>query len=78
MMSQNPRKVSISRYFPGLSNYSPIINRATISLHIQQVLFAAGDVIFQASSFFIRRHVLFSHIPLFELGKFEFLLNKFV
>jgi len=51
MMSQNPRKVSISRYFPGLSNYSPIINRATISLHIQQVLFAAGDVIF--SSFII-------------------------
>nr|DAG64713.1 MAG TPA: hypothetical protein [Caudoviricetes sp.]DAR67082.1 MAG TPA: hypothetical protein [Caudoviricetes sp.] len=30
-MSQKPQKVSISRYFPGLSNYSPIINRATIS-----------------------------------------------
>nr|DAI96823.1 MAG TPA: hypothetical protein [Caudoviricetes sp.] len=70
-MSKKPRKVSISRYFPGLSNYSSIINRTTISRRVQQVLFAAGDVkvmsFFRNSSFFIRRHVSFSHIPLFEL-----------
>ena len=70
-MSKKPQKVSISRCFPGLSNYSSIINRATIFLHIQQVLFAAGDVkvmsFFRNSSFFSRRHVLFSRIPLFEL-----------
>lgn len=73
MMSKKPRKVSISRYFPGLSNYSSIINRATISRHIQQVLFAAGDVkvmsFFRNSSFFNRRHALFSYIPLFELDR---------
>ena len=37
MMSQKPQKVSISRCFLGLSNYSSIINRATSSLYIQQV-----------------------------------------
>ena len=37
LMSQKPRKVSISRYFPGLSNYSSMINRATSSLYIQQM-----------------------------------------
>ena len=72
-MSEKPRKVSISRYFPGLSNYSSIINRTTISRRVQQVLSAAGDVkvmsFFRNLSFFSRRHVLFSHIPLFELDR---------
>ena len=72
-MSKKSRKVSISRYFPGLSNYSSIINRTTISRRVQQVLFAAGDVkvmsFFRNSSFFSRRHVLFSRIPLFELDR---------
>ena len=81
-MSKKPQKVSISRCFPGLSNYSSIINRTTISRRVQQVLFAAGDVkvmsFFRNSSFFSRRHALFSRIPLFEPGKFGFLLNKFV
>ena len=50
--------------------------------HIQQVLFATDDVKMMSEvdfySFSNRRHVYFLDIPLFELGKFEFLLNKFV
>ena len=51
------------------------------SVHPASV-FEADDVkvmsFLQDSSFFKRRHDIFSHIPLFELGKSESLLNKFV
>ena len=73
MMSQKPRKVPISRCFPGLLNYF-FDNKPCYQFSVHPAsVFEADDVkvmsFLQDSSFFKRRHDIFSRIPLFEFNR---------